>query len=79
MTPEVIDLWTSVVRNKKLPPSLRMQAADRLMDRAYGRPAVAVQVDQTTRETALKKVIHEIRWLSPDPNDRSNVIEPEPD
>ena len=27
-----------------------LAAADRLMDRAYGRQAVAVQVDQTSRE-----------------------------
>jgi hypothetical protein len=26
----------------------------------------------------LDKVIHEVRWLPPDPNDHSNVIEPEP-
>jgi hypothetical protein len=56
-----------------------MQAADRLMDRAYGRPPVAVQVDQTSREMALKKIIHEVRWLPPDPNDHSKVTEPEPD
>jgi hypothetical protein len=78
MTPEVIDFWTRVVRNEKLPIVLRMQAADRLMDRAYGRPAIAMNVDQTTREMSLQKVIHEVRWLPPDPNDHSNVIEPEP-
>ena len=79
MTPEVIALWTDIVRNKKLPIGLRMQAADRLMDRAYGRPAVALQVDQTTREMALKRVVHEIRWMSPDPADRSVETIPEPD
>jgi hypothetical protein len=46
-------------------------------DRAYGRPPVAI--DATTRELSLKKIIHEIRWLPPDPNDHSKVIEPEPD
>jgi hypothetical protein len=78
-TPQVIALWEQMVEDERLPHVLRLAAADRLMDRAYGRPAVAVQVDQTTREMAQKKIIHEIRWMSPDPNDRSNVIEPEPD
>lgn len=48
-----------------------------LLDRAYGRPPVAI--DATTREMSLKKIIHEVRRLPPDPNDRSNYIEPEPD
>jgi hypothetical protein len=56
-----------------------MQAADRLMDRAYGRPAVALQVDQTSREMTLKKVVHEVRWMPPDPADRSVETIPEPD
>jgi hypothetical protein len=36
-----------------------------------------VSVDQTS--VSASKVIHEVRWLPPDPNDHSNVIEPEPD
>ena len=48
------------------------------MDRAYGRPAIAMNVDQTTREMSLQKVIHEVRWLNPDPNDHSKEIQPEP-
>ena len=48
-----------------------------MLDRVYGRPPVAI--DATTREPSLKKVIHEVRWLPPDPNDKSKVIEPEPD
>jgi hypothetical protein len=55
----------------------RLQADDRIMDRAFGQPLVAVQVDQTSREMAVRKI--EVRWLPPDPNDRSNYIAPEPD
>jgi hypothetical protein len=40
------------------------------LDRSYGRPAQA--------STELKKVIHEIRWLPPDPNDRSVEAVPQP-
>jgi hypothetical protein len=54
-----------------------LAAANDLLDRAYGRPSVAI--DATTRELSLKKIIHEVRWLPPDPNDRSTVTEPEPD
>jgi hypothetical protein len=78
-TPQVIALWKQIVEDKNLPYVLRLMAADRLMDRAFGRPATAVSVDQTTHETSLRKVIHEVRWLPPDPNDRSAYIEPEPD
>jgi hypothetical protein len=79
LTDECIALRESMVRNENCPWVLRMAAADKLMDRAYGRPAVAVQVDQSTSEMALKKVVHEVRWMPPDPADRSAYIEPEPD
>jgi hypothetical protein len=36
-------------------------------------------VDQTSREMTLKKVVHEVRWMPPDPNDRSVETIPEPD
>jgi hypothetical protein len=45
-------------------------------NRAYGRPPMQVEVDQTSQE--LKKVVHVVRWLPPDPSDHSRVIEPEP-
>jgi hypothetical protein len=66
----------SVLMDEKQPASLRLAAANDLLDRAYGRPPVAI--DATSRETSLKKVVHVVRWLPPDPNDHSNVIEPEP-
>jgi hypothetical protein len=45
------------------------------LDRSYGRPAQSVAVEQQVAE----KTILEVRWLPPDPNDHSKVIEPEPD
>jgi hypothetical protein len=56
---------------------LRLAAANDLLDRGYGRPPVAI--DATTREMSLKKIVHLVRWLPPDLNDHSKVIEPEPD
>jgi hypothetical protein len=79
MTPEIIEFWISCFRNRKFSPSFRAAMADKLMDRAFGRPALAVNVDATSREMSLEKVIHEVRWLPPDPNDRSIEIAPEPD
>jgi hypothetical protein len=74
---EALQVMASILMDEKQPASLRLAAANNLLDRAYGRPPVAI--DATTRETSLKKIIHEVRWLPPDPNDRSAYIEPEPD
>jgi hypothetical protein len=30
MTPKIVDFWTSVVRNKRLPLALRLSAVDRM-------------------------------------------------
>ena len=73
---EALRVIVSVFMDDKQPASLRLAAANDLLDRAYGRPPVAI--DATTREMSLKKIIHEVRWLPPDPNDHSNYIEPEP-
>ena len=77
-TPEVIEFWASVLRNRKLPHALRMQA-DRLMDRGFGRPPVAVEVDQTRREEVVKRIEYLVHWLPKAPDVHSRVIEPEPD
>jgi hypothetical protein len=49
----------SILMDEKRPASLRLAAANDLLDRVYGRPPVAI--DATTRELSLKKVIHEVR------------------
>ena len=49
-----------------------MEAAERLLNRAYGRPALSAEV---ISETSLHKEIV-VRWLPVDPNDASKVIEP---
>jgi hypothetical protein len=76
---EALQVIVSVLRDAKQPASLRLAAANDLLDRAHGRPAVALQVDQTTREMALKRVVHEVKWLPSDPSDKSIVTVPEPD
>jgi hypothetical protein len=79
LTDDCIELWTSMIRNPSCPWVFRLAAADRLMDRAYGKPPQAVMMDATGHETSLRKVIHEVRWMPPDPADRSAYIAPEPD
>jgi hypothetical protein len=54
---------------------LQLKAAKWLFEAAYGRPTQAVQLE--TRPEVQRTLI--VRWMPPDPNDRSNVIEPEPD
>ena len=71
LTDDCIALWSSMVNNPSCPWVLRLAAADRLMDRAYGKPAQAVMMDATSQEASLRKVVHEFRWLDPDPNDHS--------
>jgi hypothetical protein len=48
------------------------------MEFAIGRPAMQVSVDANSQELNPTKVIHLVRWLPPDPNDRSREIAPEP-
>jgi hypothetical protein len=67
---EALRVIASVCMDENQPAALRLAAANDLLDRAYGRPPVAI--DATTRELSLKKIIHEVRWLPPDPNDKSS-------
>lgn len=75
---KALQVIVSVLMDEKQPASLRLAAANDLLDRAYGRPPMTVQVDANSRETAPKKVI-EVRWLPPDPHDTSRYVAPEPD
>ena len=79
LTDDCITLWLSMVSNPNCPWVLRLAAADRLMDRAYGKPPQAIMKGATSQETSLRKIVHEVSWLPPDPNDRSAYIAPEPD
>ena len=75
--PKVIAFWAEVLENEKenYTTAERLEASDRIMAYGFGKPpqAIAAHFQQQTKR------ILEIRWLPPDPNDRSKVIEPEPD
>jgi hypothetical protein len=70
---EALRVIASVFMDDKQPASLRLAAANDLLDRAYGKPPQAVVGSQPRRQ------ILQVRWLPPDPNDRSKLIEREPD
>jgi hypothetical protein len=74
-THDAIAFAKEVLRNEKVPITLRFMAMDRLMNRAYGLPFQAVDINTLSEERSVQKVIHEVRWLPPDPNDHSKVIE----
>jgi hypothetical protein len=76
---KALQVIVSVMMDDNQPASLRLAAANDLLDRAYGKAPQAIALDQRTQEMRLKRIIHEVRWLPPDPNDRSRAIEPEPD
>jgi hypothetical protein len=72
---EIISYYAEVFRNQGEDTVVRMAAGKWLWEAAFGKPGQAVD---TTPNQQPKQVLH-VRWLPPDPNDRSKVIEPEPD
>jgi hypothetical protein len=66
---KALQVIASILMDENQPASLRLAAANDLLDRAYGRPPVAI--DATTQDLSLNKIIHEVRWLPPDSNDTS--------
>ena len=71
----VVEFWFKTMMDKEADMSHRIACSDRLMNRAFGLPV------QVTNEniTEHRKQILEVRWLPPDPNDHSKLIEPELD
>ena len=70
----ILEYYAQVYQDTTQPHLVRMAAGDRLLDRALGRSTQAVE---TTEEGTVHHV-YSVRWLPPDPNDHSNVIEPLP-
>ena len=66
---EALRVIASVMMDDKQPASLRLAAANDLLDRAYGKPPQAVVSAPPPRR------ILEVRWLPPDPNDRSKAVD----
>jgi hypothetical protein len=71
---KALQVIASILMDENQPASLRLAAANDLLDRAYGKPPQALVGHQ---DTQVRHIVN-VRWLPPDPNDRSRVIEPEP-
>jgi hypothetical protein len=72
---DVVDFWYRTMMDDRVEIQHRIACSVHLMDRAYGK---TVQVTQEN-VTENRKQILEVRWMAPDPNDHSKLIEPEPD
>jgi hypothetical protein len=71
----VIDFWFNTMMREDRDMTHRIACSDRLMNRAHGLP---MQISQESVQEHRKTIL-EVRWLEPDPNDRSRLIQPEPD
>ena len=72
---DVIKFWYDTMMDHEADMAHRIVCSKELMNRAHGLP---IQItNETTQET--RKQILEVRWMAPDPNDHSKLIEPEPD
>jgi hypothetical protein len=59
LTPAAIRTLGEIMQDKKAPPATRVTAADKILDRALGRPAQTVDV-HTTKHDALAYSIAEL-------------------
>jgi hypothetical protein len=73
--PKCVEFWVQHISNEKNDFWERLACSEKLMERAFGRPSQSIEANVLE----ARKQILEVRWLPPDPNDRSRLIEPEPD
>jgi hypothetical protein len=74
-----LEFLDQVLRHEGMPVKLRMEAGENLMNRAYGKPFQAIDVNQLIQEQSVQRVIHIVKWQSEDPADKTRVIEHSPD
>ena len=73
--PLCVDFLAKTVADPKGDFWEKLAASKELMNRAFGKPPQSIEAHFEQQ----KRQILEVRWLPPDPNDRSRLIEPEPD
>ena len=71
----ILQQYSDWFEDESLPIKERMHAGDRLLAYALGKPTT---FDNPEEAAEVKRTLI-VRWMPPDPNDRSKVIEPEPD
>jgi hypothetical protein len=77
LTPRVLEIWGGWIEDTKYSAVFRNLIMTQIVAYAVGRPAQQVIVDSTNQ--SVSKIIHEVRWLPEDPNDKSIEVKPEPD
>ena len=73
--PKILQQFSDWFDDESLPIKERMQAGDRLLAYALGKPTTFVNPEEVAE---VKRTLI-VRWMPPDPDDRSRFIEPEPD
>jgi hypothetical protein len=73
---EIISYYAQVFRNQGEDTLVRMAAGKWLWEAAFGKPAQAADV---TFNQQPQKIVHVVRWLPPDPNDKSVEIQHQDD
>jgi hypothetical protein len=72
---EIISYYAQVFRNQE-DTLVRMAAGKWLWEAAFGKPA---QAADATFNQQPQKIVHVVRWLPPDPNDKSKEIQHQDD
>lgn len=72
---EIVAFHIETMRDPQQGRRDRLTAGQWVYEQAFGKAKQQVEVDQP----GLVRHVHIVRWLPPDPNDTSNVIEPEKD
>ncbi len=53
---EVLDIYIQIARDKTQPPDARIKAGDRILDRAYGKPAQQIKTTDSSNRYDWSKV-----------------------
>jgi hypothetical protein len=73
---KILEFFAEVYQDKSRPDLVRLAAADRLLDRALGRPTSSSAVLDADAGKATRAHVYRFSWLPSGPNDHSVVIEP---
>jgi hypothetical protein len=74
---KVLDYWLSVMQNEGLSTSERMEAAEKIANRAIGAIPKPALEEGEGQENLGGNTHITFQWLPADPSDHSKVIEPE--
>ena len=76
---EIVQFFEARFMDTSLTFEERKVAADWLVMRGFGRVIQPMEARVDVEHNQTQRMIYEVRWLPPDSNDHSKVIEAEPD